>query len=148
MRVRDGGAWRDINAGNVYVGGAWKQIVEVRAYEADAWRTVATFVAPMSLDISPDSAFATRFGAGVAVSRTVTATPTGGQGPYTYSWTNITTGGTATATNPNSATTSFSRFLENEEEVSETFLCVVTDSFGTTAQDQIVTTFFSIDLNQ
>lgn len=143
MRVRDGGAWRELDSGMVYVEGAWKRLVEARAYDSDAWKTVATFIPPLSAAITPSVVAGSVTGAGTATSNAATATPTGGSAPYSYSWARI-GGASGAANSPTSATTTFSKTLGNGDETSELFRCTVTDSFGTTATADIIVTFNSL----
>lgn len=141
MRVRTGGAWKEVASGRVYVGGAWKQLKEARYYDGSAWVTIATFIPELSLSV-PSNEVVTRLGAGTATTVDVTATPTGGQAPYTYSWARI-VAGSSVSLSPNSATTKFARYLGNGDEVSETHRCTCTDAFGTTATGDIAVSFNS-----
>lgn len=143
MRVRDGGAWREIDSGRVYVGGAWKRLVEARAYVGGAWKTVATFTPPLSASVSPSTATATTTGGGTITTNSVTVTPSGGQAPYTYAWSRI-VGTRSSVTASTSATTAFRCTLATEDEVADEWRCTVTDNFGSTATVDVLTTFLSI----
>lgn len=143
MRVRVNGAWAEVPSGRVYVNGAWRQIKEARAYISGAWETIATFVPDLSVAISPSFVSRSITDGGIATTSTVTATPSGGQLPYTYAWTRI-DGTRSTTSAPTSASTTFSCSLAPEDEVSDTWRVTVTDSFGTTATADILVTFSSI----
>jgi hypothetical protein len=140
MRVRTGGAWRPVTSGRVRVNNAWRTLTRAMVYHDGAWRDGAVFTPPLSLALNSGSAFAFTVPPGTAVTDPITATPTGGLGPFTYSWTRI-AGSVGTAATPNSATTTFSQFMGASETVSATFRCTVTDSLGSTATAEVEVTF-------
>lgn len=142
MRVRVNGAWEDIDSGLVRVGNAWKRLASIRVYVGGAWKEGKVFVPPLSLSITPDTASAVRTGPGTATTGSVTATPAGGQTPFTYAWTRIS--GVGTIGSPTSATTAFSQTLGIGDDVSGTFRCTVTDSVGSTATSDIVANFTEV----
>jgi hypothetical protein len=143
MKVRVNGAWKDVSAGRVRVGGQWKALTEARAYISGAWETIATFIPDLSLS-APASESVTIFGSGTATTVPVTATPTGGQTPFTYSWARV-GAGSGTAVSPTSATTRFSRAMGTGDDVTEVFRCTCTDAFGTTATADVSVDFTSIN---
>lgn len=63
----------------------------------------------------------------------VTATPSGGTGPYTYSWTRVSGSALISATSPASPTTAFSATLNPDDHETADFICTVTDANGATA---------------
>ena len=132
MRGRIGGVWVTPTVATAYINGAWRTLPRAKAYIAAAWRDVASFVQPLSLSNAPTSGF---FGNDhyVAYSNSVTATPTGGLGPYTYLWTVLTTNKTITINAPTSATTFISTSVQNGIDAFGTMRCSVTDSLGTVA---------------
>ena len=82
-----------------------------------------------------------RSGAGTATTGTVTVTPSGGTGPYTYAWTNV-SGDTFTPTIPTGATTAFSITVAVDDVKTAQYRCTVTDSLAATyAVDVSVTAF-------
>lgn len=80
-----------------------------------------------SATASPISAVGSGLG-GTVQTNTVTVTPAGGTGPYTYSWTYV-SGDTVTVLSPTSAATRFSSATGAEA----VYKCTVTDSLAATA---------------
>lgn len=136
MKVRVGGAWRDVTSAKVRVGGAWRDMATAEAYEGGAWREVLAFTTPLSVNVSPVSVIGEREGAGEATTDPATATPTGGTAPYTYAWTKV-SGGSITADTGLLASTTFSAILTNGQIITATFQCTVTDARGQTATDTV-----------
>lgn len=143
LSARVSGAWQTITSGKVRIGNAWKQIASCKVYVGGAWKDVTGFAPAMTAAISPSEATGYRFGAGYMTTNNVTCAPTGGVGPYTYSW--AITSGTATATASTNATTAFTGYASftTETGVAE---CTVTDANGTTATASVLLSFTSIDL--
>ena len=132
MRGRIGGVWVTPTVATAYINGAWRTLPRAKAYIAAAWRDVASFVQPLSLSNTPSSGFfASDYN--IAYSNLVTATPTGGLGPYTYLWTVFTCNKTITINAPTSATTYISTSVQNGVDAVGTMRCSVTDSLGTVA---------------
>jgi len=142
MRQFDGGTWRTINSARVRIENVWRNVTSVRVYQGGAWRDAATFIQPLSVSLSATSVNADVQGSGIATSAPVTATPSGGVAPFTYSWTRV-SGLSSTATTPTAATSAFSRFVGVGESASEEWRCTVTDALGTTANSPNVLVFFS-----
>lgn len=89
---------------------------------------------PLSVSVSPASAYgscSTASGPCQAVTNSMTATPSGGSGGYTYAWERV-SGDTYTVTNPTSASTAFSTSASNTSK-SGVYRCKVTDSVSTVA---------------
>lgn len=75
------------------------------------------------------------FGGGLAVDMTspaVTATTTGGTGPYTYLWTRVSGSYGITCNYPTSPNTSFSANVPRDQGYTTVFQVVATDSLGAT----------------
>lgn len=131
------GAWRAPARGEVLIGGAWRRVTRAESYRSDAWVTIASFIPPLSLSISPTSV------AGIASTpkpsrRTVytdyaTAIPAGGRSPYSYVWTVA----DASAESPTTASTRIFASLGPNQVISGTAAVTCTDSAGTVASAQI-----------
>ena len=123
------GAWRSLVRAETYTSGQWKAVSRGEAYIGGGWRSLFSTALPMTLSVSPTqvSGYATPFKPVTQTITTdpVTATPSGGLGPYTYAW----SGGNT----PLSATNSFTRTLPGNTDAFDTFTVTVTDSLGSTA---------------
>ena len=140
--VRDAGATRTITGGKVRIAGVDRRLLRIEGMDAGQLRLVATFADPLSVKVSPTEVFAAR-GSDQTITMTTgftTATPSGGLGPYTYSWAR--TQGTVGVPNaPSMATTTFTGAVEPGDIQQSTFLVTVTDSAGQTATADVVATF-------
>lgn len=100
--------------------------------------TFNTSAISASLDYSSISAQGYAGGAYTLSSGAVTCTPSGGTGPYTYSW--IRNGGDAlTAGSPTSQSSIFSYYSSPVDTRIATFYCRVTDSLSNAANSGLVT---------
>ena len=141
----DGTWWADTSAGELKVrlGGAWQVIAN--------FNTAGSFVASKSTDPSwTGAAGASR------ITNSVAITPSGGTSPYSYAWqiiaiTKTVSGSdslndrTVTANSPTSDTTSFTCDQVGENEViTATALCTVSDDNGAIAQIAVTVTFTEI----
>jgi hypothetical protein len=144
MNVRLNGAWRTIDSGKVYLNGAWRTLNYANAYISGSWRKVATFIAQLTLAISPTSVHATNS----STTGTATATPSGGLGPFTYAWTLVSNSGVTgpQIASPTTASTQFYGTPTDGSSGSCVFRCTVTDSLGSTATADITATFATIPL--
>jgi hypothetical protein len=132
MKLRLGGAWRDITAARIFLGGAWRPLIAVREYYDGAWRDVANFTSgggTITLTLSP--ALVTDSGRNSTVTTSnVTATPAGGQTPYTYAWAKQ-SGDDISAISPASAITAFRAInMSDDETRNAVFRCTCTDNLG------------------
>jgi hypothetical protein len=136
MKVFLGGSWREVTTRRAYVGGAWRRVTRRMAYIGGAWRTVATFLTPLSSSTSVSMVFGDGGGFTVTtvLSDTVTVTPSGGLGPYTYAWSKT---GAAALSSTNSATVYVSQALSKSASSSGTLSYTVTDSLGATASGSV-----------
>ena len=73
----------------------------------------------------------------VSTSPTSTATASGGAGGYTYAWTRISGSTAITASNPSSASTTFSGSVPINTLITAVFRCTVTDSASNTASQDV-----------
>lgn len=146
MKLRLGGAWKDITSGKVFAGGSWRALVAVQIYADGDWRKVANFTSSggaITVTISPDTSAASGRGASVTTGN-YTATPMGGLAPYTYAWTQVSATQTVTITAPTSAVTKFSMTM-TATDGSATFRCAVTDALGATISDTCTASFHQLD---
>ena len=154
MLVRLGGAWQTITGAKVFASGSWRTLSGIKVYASGAWRDVASFSPPppppggggggggsMTLSISPDFQSVTGPG-GTVTSNPVTATPSGGVAPYTYTWSISDLEGNPSINSPTLATTTFSASgLFPDEPVVPSFQCVCRDSLGNTASAECSVSF-------
>lgn len=133
------GAWRTGKRGQAYVGARWRTLTRGMVYQGGAWRRIFTFVPPIMVSVSPETATGNRLPArpsyGVVTSNVVTATPSGGTAPFSYQWT--VSGGVTTATAPSQASTAFTAGLAAESADAAMATVVVTDSLGAAASTAI-----------
>lgn len=144
MKVRVGGAWKDITGASVRVGGSWRRLQAIKVYSDAAWRDVATFSSPLTLALS--SSLVTKTGTNATVTTgNVLATPTGGQGPFTYAWVKQ-SGGNITATNSSSAQSGFrATNMAIDEQRTAVFRCTCTDAFGASDTADVSVTITRIE---
>lgn len=94
----------------------------------------------MTAAAAPTATSGTRIGGGLTYSGTVTASPTGGTGPYTYAWARTGGGTTTEATTPSAASTTFRTYFDTGgQSRTAYFVCTVTDSLGAVANTAAVT---------
>ncbi|MFD1104267.1 PKD domain-containing protein [Sphingobium olei] len=120
---------------------ALRLIRTLKVLDNGVLRTVGSFIQPLSVSISPATASGRRATSGEATTNTVTASVSGGQGPYTYSWVRVSNDnpGVPIATNPSGATTAFRGYPDGDA----VFQVNVTDALGNTASGQVAVTFIS-----
>jgi hypothetical protein len=147
MKVFQGGTWRDISKCSVYQGGAWRVVKAIKVYQGGAWRDVANFTAgagTITLALSPTTISKTGRTSTVNTGN-VTATPTGGQTPYTYAWVKQ-SGDDITALNPANAITAFrATGMAVDETRNAVFRCTATDTFGTSDSEDITVSITCIE---
>ena len=157
MQLRLGGAWQQISGAKVFANKSWRSLVAMRVYSGGAWRLVANWTPPspgggggggggnLKLTLSPTSFARTSTQDTFSVS--LTATPSGGLTPYTYSWTVVTSTTSVTFSAATAATTraSVSGLTPNEPE-SATLRCTVTDSLGVSTHADVSGTFEQVTL--
>lgn len=137
---------RTITAMQVIDGGAVDRVItQMRVIDANGTDRLVYSTSPaLSASNAPDPATGGTLGTGTAISETVTCTPSGGTGPYTYAWTRISyTSGTAPTSN--SAATAATAFTQTGlgpgDTESAVFRCTVTDSLAATATADVTVTF-------
>jgi hypothetical protein len=110
------------------------------AANAAAQAAVDVAEATLSFTLSADAASVggTRFGLGSVTTDSVTVTPSGGTGPYTYLWSYVSGDATLSVNSSTSATTSFSGSITSlGQDRSAVWRCVVTDSLAATASTSV-----------
>ena len=132
MQAFSGAAWRPIVTAKAFIGGAWRTLTVGKAYNSGQWRSVASFVLPMSLTITPNPD--NTGGSGYFTSKLMTATPAGGLAPFTYAWTLIS--GSVSINSPSTASTTVSGDV-TYGDIAFTLQCTATDSLGTTSTAQV-----------
>lgn len=143
FKLKDaGGVLQTITSLKVLDGATLRRCIRMKVMDSDdvTLRTVATFVQPLTLAASPSSQFSSGPNDSL-ISAPITATPTGGLGPYTYGWAVIS--GTATINSPTSATTDVTSGTLVEEAATDVEIrCTCTDSTGATATADALIQFF------
>lgn len=141
LRAFTGSAWSPLQKLQAFHLGAWRQLRTLKAWDGTSWRLIGNFAPALSVTITPSIVSGTSFG-GEAGTTAATATPTGGQAPYTYVWALVsnTNPGTPFATSPASATTPF----EGEVGGNGIFSVTITDALGTTATATVTARFIDI----
>ena len=156
MQLRLGGAWQQISGAKVFANKSWRTLVAMRVYSGGAWRLVANWTPPspggggggggnLKLTLSPTSFARTSTQDTFSVS--LTATPSGGLTPYTYSWTVVTSTTSITLSAATAAITqaTASGLTLNVQE-SATLRCTVTDSLGVSTHADVSGTFEQVTL--
>ena len=134
LKVVISGVEKDAVRADVIVNGATKAARRVEVWTGSAWKVGQSFLSPLTAAPVPTSAFGSIYGLPGSVTvqtNTVTATPSGGQGPYSYAW-SIIAGTGVTIVGAPAATVRF-RTTMNIGTKTGTAQCVVTDSLGSTA---------------
>lgn len=134
----DGATWTAVSAIKRWDGSAWVDVAAIKRWDGTTWVDTAWGGGggDLSATVSPGDAH----GEGntdrlveVVVSNTVTTTPSGGTGPYTYAWTRVSGSASIQATAPTAATSAFLAGLYDGTTKTATFRCTVTDSLAATA---------------
>lgn len=139
----DGAVWVDLTTLKRWDGAAWVDLTTAKRWDGAAWVDLAGFGggSGFSVTVAPAGASGSVTGASplfkVVTSNSVTATPTGGTGPYTYSWTKVTGSSSISAASPTAATTTFSATVGRGSVVQATWRITVTDSLSATTTADI-----------
>jgi hypothetical protein len=100
--------------------------------------------ATLAVSLSTDTVFGRSHGSGTATTNSVTATVTGGTGPFTYAWVLLSTDGVpnATAGSPAAATTTFTQTgMAPDDFVTTNWRLTVTDANAVAVTADLLATF-------
>ena len=90
--------------------------------------------------VSPAGLFATRFGAGTAITlQTAVTTVVGGVPPYTYLWTRVSGDTEIGPISGTSSSTQFSAYFASPGSYSTVYKCVVTDAAASSVDSNNIT---------
>lgn len=153
MQVRKGGSWRSVTSAQAYINGAWRQILYGQCYKSGKWRNVVNFTTStgggtttgLTVSLSANSIRSTS-NATTITCAPVTATPSGGKSPYTYTWAFTAQDGNAFVINsPTSASTTVTvTGLGAGLDATCSIACTVKDSTGLSATSSACSlTFFN-----
>lgn len=151
LKIRDGGVLRTITGMKIKQAGVLRTIKTVHIMDGGVLRQVANFADPLTASASPSSVSGSGGGVdGATIGTTsTTAMPSGGRGPYTYSWALTTNGGgnASQALNPTSASTQFTKTNRPiGTVVTDIWTVTITDTDGQTATAQVSAFFGNIEI--
>lgn len=142
MKRWDGGSWNtDLTTRKRWDGASWVDLTVARRWDGASWVDIAfpgggggSFSATISdgnpygdvFDPMPAPLFKP------VTSSSTTVTPSGGTGPYTYSWSRISGDSAVSADSPTAATTTFSANVPREGFRTAVYRCTITDSLAAT----------------
>lgn len=125
-------------------GGAWANVQTIKRRLSGAWVTVWTAYTPVSASVSPTSVTKRGYGTtatGPSGSTTaVTATGSGGNGGYTYSWTRISGDTSTNISSTTASSVTFSRTgCASDVDYVSTWRCTISDGVSSAYVDVTVT---------
>lgn len=128
IRIRAGGALKNIATLSVAVDGVLRPAKRVRVLRGNTLREVFSTAAPLSVALLPEQVFGYSYAPGPApvTSEVMTATVSGGRAPFTYAWGQS---GGFFITAPTNASTQFSKLIFGSSETG-IVTCRVTDANG------------------
>lgn len=140
MQRWDGGAFVNLAIARRWDGASWIDLTIARRWDGSAWvdiplpgggggglsATISSAGANgFEFRTEPAPAFVTVF---IDTPASVTVTPTGGTGPYTYLWDRISGASAVGVSNPTGSVVTFSANVPKNQERSAVWRCTVTDS--------------------
>jgi hypothetical protein len=140
--VNDAGTWRAISAVYVNDAGTWRVIQNIYVNDNGTWRIVFTALSATAAGTAP---LFQSLNSSIITSNSITASPSGGSGSYTYLWTIVTHDDPDSTPFINNATSQTCTVGTNDDPalqrtISVTVRCTVTDAVsGATAQTNTVT---------
>lgn len=145
LKVVVGGVEKVAVRADLVVSGASKAVRRIEIWTGSAWKVAHSFLSPLTATAVPPTASRTVNGLpppAIITTNGVTATPAGGQGPYTYAW-SIIAGTGITILSGFTATAAFRASVPSGTKTG-TAQCVVTDSLGSTATITVPLTFANL----
>lgn len=143
MRINLPDGWKEVTAAKYWTGSKWASLTRGLFYDGTEWQEIAKFTELLEVELSSGDVygFVATPQPSAVTSSSVTASPSGGLGPYQYLWEFI-SGNASTALQPNFASTSFrnGNVPANNVETS-VFRVTVTDALGSEATAQVTAQF-------
>lgn len=142
----DGAAFIDLTVKKRWDGVSWVDLTISKRWDGATWVDFFAAGSGFNVTISPGTASGSVFDPLPAplnttvTSNPVTATPSGGTGPYTYSWAKVSGDSAVSANSPTAATTDFSAIVPRDGERSAIWRVTVTDSLSATASADVSVT--------
>jgi hypothetical protein len=142
LHINDAGTWRAISSVYVNDAGTWRTIQNIYVNDNGTWRLVYTALTATAAGTAPlvKAANSTNI-----TSNNITATPVGGSGSYTYTWSIVTHDDPDSTPSINDSTSVTCTVTTNDNPalqrtINVTARCTVTDAVsGATAQTNTVT---------
>lgn len=140
MKRWDGGAFIDLTVAKRWDGGSWIDLTIARRWDGGSWVDIPLpggGGGGLSATISSASANGFEFRAEPAPSfvtvfidtpASITVTPTGGTGPYTYLWERISGAAAVGVSNPTGSVVTFSANVPKNQTREAVYRCTVFDS--------------------
>lgn len=140
MKRWDGSAFVDLSIARRWDGGSWVDLTVARRWDGGSWVDIplpgggggglsatinSGFANGFEFRAEPAPAFVTVF---IDSPASVIVTPTGGTGPYTYSWNRISGASAVGVSSPTSNNVTFSANVPKNQVRSAVYRCTVTDS--------------------
>jgi hypothetical protein len=147
MKIRVSGAPETIVDGAVQIAGVVRKLRTIKMLDGGVLRTLAVLSLPISLSANAVGGSVFSFPPADVTTDPSIALVAGGQGPFTYEWTLIASGGgnLPVITTPNVSTTTFVKPLVGPGLFyTDSFRCTVTDSLGETASADVTATYSNL----
>lgn len=138
LQVMVAGSWKPLKTLYVFHLGAWRRLKTLKMWDGTAWRTIGSFIQSLTVSVNPPTAvgFASPSKPITTTVQTgpVTAMPSGGLAPFSYSW--VASAG-VTIGNPTVANTYFQKTVASGQTDFGSATVTVADSAGQTASHAI-----------
>lgn len=145
MKRWNGSAFVDTSTEKRWNGSAWVDLTVAKRWNGSAWVDIAFSGGGgggLSATVNDGTVFGEVVDIGPApavvnvvstLPSTVTVTPSGGTGPYTYSWSHVSGDSAVQVSSPTAATTQFNANVGKNQTKAAVKRCTVQDSLGATA---------------